>query len=112
MNFWRRSAGISRKDKIRNTRIREIMQINENILEVIENKRLSCYGNLKWMSENRIPWIYCISVCVCVCVPMPTHCTITHLGFLTRSIDGVECGLFSIHAPLGQTTLHGGRVSV
>ena len=39
---------------------------------------------------------------LCVCVPMPTHCTITHLGFRTRQIDGVECGLFSIHAPLGR----------
>ena len=29
-----------------------------------------------------------------------------------RWIDGVECGLFSNHAPLGQTTLRVGRVSV
>ena len=35
----------------------------------------------------------------------PTHCTITYFGFRARQIDGVECGLFSIHAPLGQTTL-------
>ena len=38
-----------------------------------------------------------------MCVPMPTHCTITCFGFRARRIDGVECGLFSIHAPLGQT---------
>ena len=38
---------------------------------------------------------------------MPTHCTITCFGFRTRRIDGIECGLFSIHAPLGQR-----RVSV
>ena len=47
-----------------------------------------------------------------VCVPMPTHCTITCFGFRTRWIDGVDCGLFSILAPLGQTTLRVGRVSV
>ena len=43
-------------------------------------------------------------VCVCVhvfqCRP---NCTIMCLGFCTRWIDGVECGLFFIHAPLGQT---------
>ena len=38
-------------------------------------------------------------------VPMPTHCTITRFGFRARRIDGVECGVFSNHAPLGQTTL-------
>ena len=52
------------------------------------------------------------TVIVCVCVFQSTHCTITCFGFRTRRIDGVECGLFSIHAPLGQTTLRVGRVSV
>ena len=47
-----------------------------------------------------------------LCVLMPTHCTITRFGFRTRRIDGVECGLFSNHAPLGHTTLRLGRVSV
>ena len=28
-------------------------------------------------------------------------------GFHARWIDGVKCGLFSNHAPLGQTTLRG-----
>ena len=49
---------------------------------------------------------------VCVCVPMPIHCTITRFGFHARRIDGVKCGLFSNHAPLGQITLRVGRVSV
>ena len=40
----------------------------------------------------------------CVCVPIPTHCTITCFGFRT-AIDGIECGLFPIHAQLGQPTL-------
>ena len=42
---------------------------------------------------------------MCVCVPMPTHCTITCFGFHAKWIDGVKCGLFFNHAPLGQTTL-------
>ena len=43
---------------------------------------------------------------------MPIHCTITRFGFHARWIDGVNRGLFSIHAPLGETTLCVGRVSV
>ena len=43
-----------------------------------------------------------------VCVPMSTHCTITCFRFHARWIDGVKCGLFSNHAPLGQTTLRVG----
>ena len=54
----------------------------------------------------------CVCVCVCACVLMPIHCTITSFVFRTRRIDGVECGLSSNHAPLGQTTLRVGRVSV
>ena len=45
----------------------------------------------------------------CVCVPMPTHCTIMCFGFHARWIDGIKCGLFSNHAPLGQTTLRVGQ---
>ena len=54
----------------------------------------------------------CARVCVCVCFVMSTHCTITRFGFRVRRIDGVESGLFLIHAPLGQTTLRVGRLSV
>ena len=49
---------------------------------------------------------------VCMYVPMPTHCTITCFGFHARWINGVKCGLFLNHAPLGQTTLRVGLVSV
>ena len=47
---------------------------------------------VKRMNKYKISCVY-----VCVCVPMPTHCTITCFGFHTRQIDGIECGLFSIH---------------
>ena len=56
--------------------------------------------------------IIIIILSLCLFIPMPTHCTITRFGFRARRIDDVECGLFSNHAPLGQTTLHVGRVSV
>ena len=36
---------------------------------------------------------------------MPIYCTITRFAFRARRIDCVDCGLFSNHAPLGQTTL-------
>ena len=48
----------------------------------------------------------------CLFVPIPTYCTITRFGFRARRIDGVECGLFSNHAPLGQTTLRVASVSL
>jgi hypothetical protein len=35
MDFWR-SARKSRKEKVRNVTIREIMEVGKNILEVIE----------------------------------------------------------------------------
>ena len=37
------------------------------------------------------------------------HITIMRFGFHARLIDGVKCGLFSSHAPLGQTTLRVGH---
>jgi hypothetical protein len=36
MDFWRRSARKSRKEKVRNVTIREDMEVRKNILEVIE----------------------------------------------------------------------------
>jgi Zn-dependent M16 (insulinase) family peptidase len=38
MDFWRRSARKSRKEKVRNVTTREIMEVGKNILEVIEEK--------------------------------------------------------------------------
>jgi hypothetical protein len=36
MDFWRRSARKSRKEKVRNVTIREIMEVGKNILELTE----------------------------------------------------------------------------
>jgi hypothetical protein len=40
MDFWRRSARKSRKEKVRNGTIRAIMEVGKNIIEAIEEKRL------------------------------------------------------------------------
>ena len=63
----------------------------------------------KFETQQYNTWIFLenslkLEKCVCVCVPTPTHCTIMRFGFHTGWIDGIECGLFSNHAPLGQTT--------
>jgi hypothetical protein len=50
MDFWRRSARKSRKEKVRNVTIREIMEVQKNILEVTEEKRL------RWLEHvERMP---------------------------------------------------------
>ena len=51
--------------------------------------------------------IFCLFVLYCVC----SNANLLHnycFRFHARWIDGVECGLFSNHAPLGQTTLRVG----
>jgi hypothetical protein len=55
MDFWRRSARKSRKEKVRNVTIREVMEVGKNILEVIEEKRLRWFGHVKRMPGNRMP---------------------------------------------------------
>jgi hypothetical protein len=53
MDFWR-SDRKSRKEKVRNVTIREVMEVGKNILEVIEEKRLQWFGHVKRMSGNRL----------------------------------------------------------
>jgi hypothetical protein len=55
MDFWRRSARKSRKEKVRNVTIREIKEVRKNILEVTEEKRLRRFGHAKRMPGNRLP---------------------------------------------------------
>ena len=40
MYFWQRTASISRKEKIGNLKIREIMNVHYNITEAMEERRL------------------------------------------------------------------------
>ena len=70
-----------------------------------------CTFDLEEMSGIEGEVVVGNDVC-CLLDPMPTHCTITHFGFHARWINGVKFGLFSNHAPLGQTILCVGQVSV
>jgi hypothetical protein len=56
MDFWRRSATKSRKEKVRNGTIRAIIEVGKNILEVIEEKRRRWFGHVKRMPGNRLSW--------------------------------------------------------
>jgi hypothetical protein len=55
MDFWRRSARKSWKEKVRNGTIRETMEVGKNILEVTEEKRLRWFGHVKRMPGNSLP---------------------------------------------------------
>jgi len=47
MDFWRRSAGISRKDKIKNTVIKQKMNVTRSLLDDIKTKQLQWYGDVQ-----------------------------------------------------------------
>ena len=54
VDFWRRSARISRKDKIRNNIIKQKMNVTMSLLEDIKTKQLKSYGHIKRMKEGRL----------------------------------------------------------
>jgi len=53
----RRSARISRVERIKNEHIKKIMGAKgkPDVIDIIEQKRLQWYGHVKRMSEDRIP---------------------------------------------------------
>jgi hypothetical protein len=51
----RRSARISRKDKIRNNIIKQKMNVTRSLLDDIKTKQLQCYGYVQRMEEGRLP---------------------------------------------------------
>jgi hypothetical protein len=57
MDVLRRSARKSRLEKIKNENIKKIMGVKgkPDIIDIIEKKRLQCYGHVKRMPEERIP---------------------------------------------------------
>ena len=55
MDFWRRSARIPRKDKIRNNIIKQKMNVTMSLLEDIKTKQLKWYGHVQRMEEGRLP---------------------------------------------------------
>lgn len=55
MDFWRRSVDTSRLDRVRNDRIKRIMDVETTIVEDIKQKQLCWYGHVQKMGEERIP---------------------------------------------------------
>jgi hypothetical protein len=55
MDFWRRSARISRKNKIRNTIIKQKMNVTGSLLDDIKTKQVQTYGHVQRMEEGRLP---------------------------------------------------------
>ncbi|PSN37395.1 hypothetical protein C0J52_23846 [Blattella germanica] len=55
MDFWRRSARISRRDKIRNTVIRRKMKVKGSLTEDIKTAHLRWFGDVKRMRKDRLP---------------------------------------------------------
>jgi len=54
MDFWRRSARLSKKDKIRNTIIKQKMNITRSLLDDINTKQLKWYGHVQRIEEGRL----------------------------------------------------------
>jgi len=55
MDFWRHSARISRKDKIRYTITKQKMNVTKSLLDDIKTKQLHWYGHVQRMEEGRLP---------------------------------------------------------
>jgi hypothetical protein len=57
MDVIRRSARISRMERMKNEHTKEIMEMKRkpDIIDIVEKKRLQCYGHVKRMSAERIP---------------------------------------------------------
>jgi len=54
MDFWRRSARISRKDKIKNNIIKQNVNVTKSLLDDVETKQLQWYGHVSRMEEGRL----------------------------------------------------------
>jgi hypothetical protein len=55
MDFWRRTARISRKDKSRNTIIKQKLNVTRSVLDDIKTKQLQWCGQVQRMEEGRLP---------------------------------------------------------
>jgi len=55
MDFWRRSARIPRKDRIRNNIIKQKMNLTRSLLDDIKTEHLQWYGRVQRMEEGRLP---------------------------------------------------------
>jgi hypothetical protein len=53
MSFWRICCGLTPEDRVRNDKIREIMETEVTLTDTIEAKQLKRYGHMKRMEEHR-----------------------------------------------------------
>jgi hypothetical protein len=54
MDYWRRSARKSRRERIRNRVISEMMEVEKKILERTEQRQLQWYGHVTRMENDRL----------------------------------------------------------
>jgi hypothetical protein len=54
MDFWQHSARISRKDQIRNTTIKQTMNVTRSVLDDTKIKQLQWYRHVQGMEEGRL----------------------------------------------------------
>lgn len=54
MDVLRRSARKSRRDKVRNETIRNIIKVRETITQTIERRQLTWYGHVRRMADKRL----------------------------------------------------------
>ena len=55
MKYLRRTVGKTRRDRVRNERIREEVNLRKSLIEVIEDRQLKWYGHTYRMPEERKP---------------------------------------------------------
>jgi len=55
MDFWRRSARIYRKDKIKNNIIKQKMNVRRSLVDDITTKQLQWSGHVSRMEGGRLP---------------------------------------------------------
>jgi hypothetical protein len=55
MEFWRRSAPISRKDKIINNVIKKKINVTRSLLDDVKKEQLQRYGHVQRNEEWRLP---------------------------------------------------------
>ena len=57
MTCLRKILGVNRLDKIRNTTVRKSLDLKENLIERISQKRLCYYGHIMRMNTQRMTYI-------------------------------------------------------
>lgn len=55
MDMLRRSCSVSRRERVTNERIKQLMGVEDTIAENIERKQLAWYGHVKQMTDDRLP---------------------------------------------------------